>query len=46
MDCLLALAVGTGEAVRARYMCVIGTTGDDCHTWCFVYLLCQNYSQA
>ena len=33
MGCLLALAVGTGESVRARYMCVIGNTGDGCHTW-------------
>ena len=33
MGCPLALAVGTGKPVRARYMCVIGTTGDDRHTW-------------
>ena len=32
MGCLLALVVGTGELVRARYMCVIGTTGDGRHT--------------
>ena len=33
MGCLLALAVGTGEPVRARYMCIIGITSDDRHTW-------------
>ena len=33
MGCLLALAVGTGEPVRARYMCVIGTTSGSRHTW-------------
>ena len=25
---LLALAMGTGDPVRDRYMCVIGTTSD------------------
>ena len=29
----MALAVGTGEPVRAWYMYVIGTTGDGRHTW-------------
>ena len=33
MSCPLALEVGTGESVRAQYMCVIGTTSDDRHTW-------------
>ena len=33
ISCPLALALGTGEPVRARYMCVIGTTSDGCHTW-------------
>ena len=33
ISCLLALTLGTGESVRARYMCVIGTTSDGCHTW-------------
>ena len=33
MCCSLALVVGTGESVRARYMCVIGTTDDGRHTW-------------
>ena len=33
ISCLLSLALGTGEPIRARYMCVIGTTSDDCHTW-------------
>ena len=33
MGCPLALAMGTGEPVRARYMCIIGTTDDDRHTW-------------
>ena len=33
MGCPLAFVVGTGNPVRARYMCVIGTTGDGCYTW-------------
>ena len=33
MCCPLALTLGTGEPVRAQYMCAIGTTRDDCHTW-------------
>ena len=33
ISCQLALALGTGELVRAWYICVIGTTSDDCHTW-------------
>ena len=33
MSCLLALALGTGESVRAQYMCVIGTTSDGCQSW-------------
>ena len=32
ISCQLALALGTGEPVRARYMCVISTNSDDCHT--------------
>ena len=32
ISCPLALALGTGELVRVRYMCVIGTTSDSCHT--------------
>ena len=28
----MALALGTGKPIRDRYMCVIGTTSDDCHT--------------
>ena len=31
MSCPLALAVDTGEPVRPRYMCVIGTTSDGYH---------------
>ena len=26
------VALGTSEPVRARYMCVIGTTSNGCHT--------------
>ena len=26
-------ALGVGEPTKARYMCVIGITSDDCHTW-------------
>ena len=33
MGCPLALAMGIGEPVRARYMCIIGTTGGGRHTW-------------
>ena len=33
ISCLLALTLGTGESIRAWYMCVIGTTSDGCHTW-------------
>ena len=33
ISCPLALALSTGEPVRARYMFVIGTTSDDCRTW-------------
>ena len=33
MSCPLALVEGTGESVRARYMCIIGTAGDGRHTW-------------
>ena len=33
ISCPLALAFGTGEPIRAKYMCFIGTTNDGCHTW-------------
>ena len=33
MCCPLALVVGTGEPVRARYMRINGTTDDGLHTW-------------
>ena len=27
------IALSVGEPTKARYMGVIGTTSDDCHTW-------------